>query len=156
MKDKLIALMEGLDIQNINDFIKQAKIGDYRNLGHRYKTAKLDTINKPTHLVNLRTKHDTIFNYDIYEITQIIEYNYDKSKTPIIGKHYRARTQENTRLGLLINHPPLLGYRFIVEGVMIRERDNWEKYLRSVSIDDLVEWDKEYYIDEMNKLNNKG
>jgi hypothetical protein len=33
---KLILLMEGLEIENIDDFIRRAKLGDYRNLGRIY------------------------------------------------------------------------------------------------------------------------
>ena len=40
-KAKAKSLLEGLEIQNIDDFMDKAKIGDFRNLGIAYyKSAK--------------------------------------------------------------------------------------------------------------------
>lgn len=38
-KEKILALLEGLDISNPDDFLEDAKVGDYRNLGKRYFAA---------------------------------------------------------------------------------------------------------------------
>ena len=35
-EEKLLVLMEGLAIQNLGEFLRRAKIGDYRNLGEQY------------------------------------------------------------------------------------------------------------------------
>ncbi len=46
-KEKLKALMEGLEIQNIDSFIERAGVGDYRKLGemhiNKVRTITLDT-----------------------------------------------------------------------------------------------------------------
>jgi hypothetical protein len=39
IEKNLKALMEGLEIQNIDTFISGGKVGDYRNLGKAYKNA---------------------------------------------------------------------------------------------------------------------
>lgn len=36
---KIKALLEGLEIQNIEKFMREARVGDYRNLGKAYITA---------------------------------------------------------------------------------------------------------------------
>lgn len=36
---KIKALLEGLEIQNIEKFMREAKVGDYRNLGKAYISA---------------------------------------------------------------------------------------------------------------------
>ena len=41
-EEKLIVLMEGLSIQNMDEFLRRAKIGDYRNLGKRYYRAAIE------------------------------------------------------------------------------------------------------------------
>jgi hypothetical protein len=105
--------------------------------------------------VNLRTTNDVTFLYDVYEITEIVEYNQDTFKTPTLGKQYRARLDEIPELGLLIADRNLLGYRFIVNGKLIKERDTWEEYLMGVDRDDLVEWDRPYYDKAIEELNTK-
>ena len=155
-KEKIRALLEGLQIQDIDMFMKDAKVGDYRNLGTRYHKAAMNLKTQSTNKdkVNLKTKYDKVFLYDIYEITKIVEYANPSSFTPILGKQYRAKPDEIPELGLQIWDRRLLGYRFIVQGKLIQERDKWGDYLRGVDKEDLVEWDKPYYDIEMEKLNN--
>lgn len=45
-KAKVKALLEGLDIQSIDDFMDRAKIGDYRNLGNAYYSSAKEKIEK--------------------------------------------------------------------------------------------------------------
>lgn len=103
--------------------------------------------------VNLLTRHNPIFLYDVYEITEIVEYAEPSCFTPKLGKQYRAIPDEIPELGLRIEDHNLRGYRFIVKGKLIQERDIWEDYLRSVNRDDLVEWDRPYYDEFMEGLN---
>ena len=41
---KIKALLEGLEIQNIEKFMREAKVGDYRNLGGAYVSAVRELI----------------------------------------------------------------------------------------------------------------
>lgn len=45
-KLKVKSLLEGLEIQNIHDFMDKAKIGDYKNLGRAYYSSAKEKIEK--------------------------------------------------------------------------------------------------------------
>ncbi len=46
MEDKLRSLMEGLKCENIDKFIREAEVEDYKLLGHVYYSVSRDNANK--------------------------------------------------------------------------------------------------------------
>lgn len=67
---KIKALLEGLEAQNIEEFMRQAKVGDYRNYGKAYISAVRNKIeekeSKPLFITEDGEKHfDKDFAYGI-------------------------------------------------------------------------------------------
>jgi hypothetical protein len=59
-QEKLEALMEGLGIQNIGQFLEAGKIGDYRRLGERYRELAAKNVNERTLSHEVRDFNDRL------------------------------------------------------------------------------------------------
>lgn len=64
---KIRALLEGLDIQNIDTFMEKGKVGDYRKLGEAYRAVK--QVSKPMtgKECSLCHKHELTVRRDMFD-----------------------------------------------------------------------------------------
>lgn len=74
---KIKALLEGLEAQNIEKFIREAKVGDYRNYGKAYISAVREKI-KEKELLFITEDGVEVFNDEPYII---LKRNYEKVET---------------------------------------------------------------------------
>ena len=77
---KIKALLEGLEAQNIGEFMRQAKVGDYRNYGKAYCASVRDKIEEHKHIVS---NWHFLPKLPEINVEVLIAYKYDKK--PIQG-----------------------------------------------------------------------
>jgi hypothetical protein len=116
-----------MDLSNIptRDLIKELNRRDHEM-----------SINK----VNLKTRYDKIFKFDVYKITNVVTPN--ERGNPRVGELHRCTV---TPTGLVSMDEKLRGYYYVVEGEVVEEKQSFKEYILNLDPDTIVSHDLPYY-----------